>query len=688
MNKTPLVKPFLFAFTLLMFSWSFAQKSLKFENGGGPSGNGPTTTDKVVTFYNGDAGVYSPTTTVTYKLSNQQYPSIEGSATTPGLVFGGNISNNNSTPGGIAHYNLMNSLGGSANSQYATNGATPAINIANDYAIEMAGFTDALINSNGSNKVATNTKGVYFADLTLTFNRPVTNPVIHLTGLGGTAAAANGNTQGIAMRLQLTNTGYTVSKLAGNFALSVSGTTIYNSSANYTGATNNSSPSGASGSVLITGANISSLTFRVAMDGDGGGNTWARTDRIAADGFLMAVSLTTYTISGTVFNDANGMTDNIVNGIGSDAGGLYVVVVDANNNVVTSAPVNSDGTYTLPGVMAGDYSVALSTTQPAAGSAFGGATLPDGWVATGEKLGSGTGSDGTADGILTGVSITNANISGASFGIEQPPTTDDVATTIQTPANGSIPQGTITTPPSGNDPEDGALGSGNTVVVTELPSNGTLLYNGNAVTAGQSIDNFDPKLLSFTDLQGGTTSTSFKYSMVDAAGKQSATPGTFKVSWDTPLLVTFGPVSVRVANGALVIDWSTVTEKNVDHFIVELSKDGKNFTGIGTVKSKAINGNSSERLEYRFSKGIDSAKSVAGFLSVVMMGIVLLAFSRRNRLLAAIIIVLGSGIITTSCNKHNTDAVEQQQKLFLRIVQIDKDGGKQVSKTIITTTKE
>ena len=684
MNKIP-QKTILFALLSFVFGFSFAQNTLKFENGGGPAGNGPTTTDKVVTFYNGDAGVYSPTTTVTYKLSNQQYSSIEGSSTTPGLVFGGNNNNNsNTTPGSIAHYMLINALGGSSNSQYSTNGATPAINIANDYGIEITGFSDALINANGTNKIAANTKGVYFADLTLTFNRPVTNPVIHLTGMGGTAAAANGNNQGISMRLQLADAGYTLSKLAGNFALSVSGANIYNSSANYTAATNTSSPSGASGSVLITGSNISSLTFRVAMDGDGGGSTWSRTDRIAGDGFLMAVSLATYTVSGTVFNDANGMTDNTVNGTGSNAGGLYVVVVDANNNVVTSVPVGSDGTYTLPGVTAGDYSVALSTTQPAAGSAFSGASLPDGWVATGEKLGSGTGSDGTADGVLTGVSITNANITTA-FGIERPPTTDNVTAEISTPTNGTIPQGTITTPPSGNDPEDGALGSGNTVVVTELPTNGTLLYNGNAVTAGQSIDNFDPKLLSFTDLQGGTTSTSFKYSLVDAAGKQSATPGTFTTSWDTPLPVTFGPITAQISSGELVVNWSTVMEKNNDHFIIELSKDGKNFTSIGTVQSKAANGNSSEELRYSFSKGIDSATAIAGILSAMMIGICLLAFNRKNRLLLAVIVLLGSGIIATSCNKRNADTIEPNQKLFVRIVQVNKDGSRQVSKTVLTT---
>jgi len=130
---------------------SFAQQSLKYENGGGPSGNGASTTDKTVTIYNGDAGVYSPATTVTYSLSNQQYASIEGNNSVPGLVFGAAVNGSGNTPNTAPYYGLMNRLGGSGNTHYSTNGATPAIAVANDYTVSLMTIGDALLNANGSN---------------------------------------------------------------------------------------------------------------------------------------------------------------------------------------------------------------------------------------------------------------------------------------------------------------------------------------------------------------------------------------------------------------------------------------------------------------------------------------------------------------------------------------------------------
>lgn len=42
-------------------------------------------------------------------------------------------------------------------------------------------------------------------------------------------------------------------------------------------------------------------------------------------------------------------------------------------------------------------------------------------------------------------------------------------------------------------------------------------------------------------------------------------------------------------------------EKNVDRFVVLVSTDGKHFSSVGELLSKAPNGNSSEKLDYNFS---------------------------------------------------------------------------------------
>ncbi|MBZ4192503.1 hypothetical protein [Niabella beijingensis] len=689
MKPTPHLKLSFFIFCCITCITAGAQRSLKYENGGGPSGNGPSTTNKVVTMYYGDAGVYSPPTTVTYSISNQQYPGIEGNSGTPGLVFGGGNNNSANSPvGGAVYYSLINSLGASTNGHYSTGGATPAVNVANDYSIQLTGFSDALLNANGSNKVATNSKNVYYADLTLTFNRPVNNPVLHITGLGGTTNSSNGQTLGLALRFELTSAGFSVSRLSGNFAFNVSGTTIRNSSARYNGGTNNSSPSGASGSVRINGSQISTLTFRVAMDGDGGGNTWGLTNRVTSDAILVSVSLATYSLSGTVFNDANGLSDNTVNGTGTNAGGLNAVLIAAGANTVAAVvPVNADGTYTFNNnVLAGDYSVELTTENATVDEAPPPVRLPDGWAATGEHLGSGSGNDGTPDGILTGITV-NSNVTEANFGINQQPVTDDFTQTIPIPRDNSIPAGTIDGSISGSDPDDGQLGNGNSVVITELPENGTLLYNGQPVTAGQPIENFDPRLLSFTDLQDGTTFTSFKFSFLDAAGNQSATPATFTVSWEGALAVAFGPVTARVSNGTLVLQWSTLEENNNDYFEVEVSKDGKKFIAIGTVRSRSNNGNSNAPLEYSFSRSLNEVQTFGGlilFLSILGWGF----FRKKKQLLSASInLMIFCGTLLMACQKTALPPAGENE-LFVRIVQVDKDGTKSYSRIIKVNLKE
>lgn len=683
--NTKLILPKI-AFLLLLFAVqpSFAQRSLKFENGGGPSGKGPTTDDQAITFYNGNAGVYSPTTKVTYRLSNQQYTTVEG-ANIPGMVFGTTVNGagNGNAPVANALYPLMNSISNSQSTHYSIGGATPAIDITNDYSVEIMTVSDALINNNGTNKTATNTKDIYFGDLTLTFDRPVNNPIIHFTGMGG-FFQLNGNsgTLGFAASFELTDT-YTVSRLAGNNFFRVNGKKIDNSANTYNSTTSNTAPAASSGSIQVNGNNITTLTFKVYINGDGQGTAWSSTSKFNGDAILVSVSLTTYNISGNVFNDANGMNDNTVNGTGTNAEGMNAVLIDpVTGKIVAVVPVNADGTYSFTNVLGADYSIAVTKDAVTAGDPFPGVVLPEGWAATGENLGTGAGSDGTPDGILTSVHL-DKNLTNANFGIEQMPASDNKEQTIPTPTTGTIPQGTITTPVSGNDAEDGTLGNANTIVITQLPTNGTLYYNNAPVTAGQSITQFDPALLSFTDLQGGTSETSFKYSFVDAAGKQSATPGTYTVKWSGVLPVVFGPVTAHWSNGQLIINWSTLMEQQNDHFEIEGSKDGMHFTRLGSVISKAANGNSTTELHYSFSRSLEGMASLAG-ITFLIAGFLFPPGSRRNPFIKAALF-LTAAVVIASCSKNDKPLSEQDRALYIRVIQIDKDGARNTSKTVKVT---
>ncbi|MCP9762000.1 hypothetical protein EGI31_03470, partial [Lacihabitans soyangensis] len=127
-------------------------------------------------------------------------------------------------------------------------------------------------------------------------------------------------------------------------------------------------------------------------------------------------------ITGNVFNECNGLSDNIINGtgLGNPANTtLYANLVEpTTNRVIAVGTVSSNGTYSIVDVPVNTtYNIVLSTTQGVVGNAPPSASLPTGWTNVGENLGSGSGNDGTVNGILTGIVVGTSNITQANFGI-------------------------------------------------------------------------------------------------------------------------------------------------------------------------------------------------------------------------------------------------------------------------------
>ena len=242
-----------------------------------------------------------------------------------------------------------------------------------------------------------------------------------------------------------------------------------------------------------------------------------------SDPATVTMPFTGLDISGNVFNDADGLNDGQVDGLGiGEPGGtpLYATLVDDSGNVVQSVAVAADGTYTFANVEANtDYTVQLGTVDESGnvGSAPAAPDLPTGWVNTGEDCCDNTGDDGTVDGIVP-VSVGTEDVTEVNLGIEQPPTANDVTAPSQANPGGTTQ---VTVPPLDvTDPEDGVP---TTIVIETLPdptTEGVLYYNGVPVTAGQVIPNFDPTLLTVDPVDGDVT-VDFTYSTIDAAGEQS-----------------------------------------------------------------------------------------------------------------------------------------------------------------------
>lgn len=150
----------------------------------------------------------------------------------------------------------------------------------------------------------------------------------------------------------------------------------------------------------------------------------------------------------------------------------------------------------------------------------------------------------------------------------------------------------------------------------------------------------------------------------------------------TTLPVLFGEINAAINNNELALSWSTLSETNNDHFDIEISKNGTDFKKLGTVTSKALNGNSGEVLNYQFSSPLSNAASLLG-ISFLSLAFIVLLFNRKNKVLLVLMIVVAAGFGVGSCSR-STDQIDManNSKLFVRIVQVNKDGTSKSSKVI------
>lgn len=146
------------------------------------------------------------------------------------------------------------------------------------------------------------------------------------------------------------------------------------------------------------------------------------------------------------------------------------------------------------------------------------------------------------------------------------------------------------------------------------------------------------------------------------------------------LPVTFGDISAVIKGGVLYINFSTLTETNNDHFIIEASSDGKNFKETGTVLSTAKDGNSDVPVHYTFSFNTNNL-GIAGMAGFGLFALLCFA-ARRNRGLFAVAAFICAAVFV-SCNKTGEELnTGSGENIYIRIAQVDKDGTKTYSKVV------
>ena len=457
MNKNILGnKPFAIAIMVILFgsTQSFAQRrNLEMAEGAGnPTGNGPVTvatgatSSTVITLQENTSGnvfaTYTPTLTATISLRNQ-YPNIgEGNPTYPPMLFGGGNDASTTVPPGTAIFPLMNTIGASANG-YFTNTATATagsgIEVAVNRAVGISIYSYPLYASQSAF-----TGRYYMGDITITFSRPVNNPVIHLLDMGAAKTTNYRSSYSSEYDLDLTgslpNT-MSMTKLSGTTYFSVNTTTnqiLHSNAADPAPETH--------GSVRFNGNNITVIKLRTYLRGSSNpqtytsgaptytnwsGPTSSSSPFWQAERIGLGVSLDEAkpSVTGTVYrdNDGGGSIDGGGTGggvwNGSGANTLYVNALNASGTtVVATATVNTSGVFSFP---AGSpltegftYILQLSRNQGIVGQPAPVKELPSGLITVGESKTSGP-SDGTPDGLLsiTVGSTNSANNTTNRFGV-------------------------------------------------------------------------------------------------------------------------------------------------------------------------------------------------------------------------------------------------------------------------------
>ncbi len=77
---------------------------------------------------------------------------------------------------------------------------------------------------------------------------------------------------------------------------------------------------------------------------------WALEESVIGGTLILPACVT---LSGNVFNDVNGLSNNTVDGTGTNAGGLFANLVDTSGKVIATVPVSATGTYSFANVKTG-----------------------------------------------------------------------------------------------------------------------------------------------------------------------------------------------------------------------------------------------------------------------------------------------------------------------------------------------
>ncbi len=220
---------------------------------------------------------------------------------------------------------------------------------------------------------------VYYGDMVLTFNRPVSNPMLHFAGLGG-LVEKDGVIRGFSVEMELMTPAASLEKTAGTDNFQVLPNYIGNSMdllSPYCGT------GAACGTARVLGKNLETLQFRVYLKRDsreaGYRKKWPLMRNIHwGDGWVMSVSFEKdLKASGEILFADNNPVKNKAEGQL-----LYANLIDPSNNKILAAQaISAEGSFSFSGLTGHQtYELQLSMLRGVPGMASAPAQLPEEWT--------------------------------------------------------------------------------------------------------------------------------------------------------------------------------------------------------------------------------------------------------------------------------------------------------------------
>lgn len=303
-------------------------------------------------------------------------------------------------------------------------------------------------------------------------------------------------------------------------------------------------------------------------------------------------------ISGHLYIDANGLTDNTINGIPTDnAGGTIMYANLVQNGVVVKSDIinSTTGLYQFLGLFSGLYEVQMSSTRGTEGLAPPSQNLPNNYLFTGENIGVAAGDDGTPNGEISVNISSGSDVEDVNFGINGLPTSAGAAGPTAPNPGGTIQ---VQAPSlSIEDPEESGINNITIALIPNPTTMGILYYNGVAVVPNQYISNYIPALLTLDPVDGNVT-MAFTYFTTDMAGEMSNVSTVTQEFTSNSLSIELVNFEGQVSDHGVKLLWETASEQNNDHFLLMRSQDGILFESIASILS--LNGNSTTSQYYSY----------------------------------------------------------------------------------------